>query len=110
MKNSFSNLIIYYISGTGNARKSAEWIVGVAKESGINTWLLRQSNVLSGLNHGWREVLYNLVWACSFLVFSFTAYRLIHYMMRFRLFNKLVAYTSLTKYRFWCRYKAPEEY
>jgi len=76
----------------------------------IFTWLLRQSNVLSGLNHGWREVLYNIVWAFTFLLFSFTAYRLIHYMMRFRLFNKLVAYTSLTKYKFWRRYKAPEEY
>jgi ferredoxin len=35
------------------------------------------------------------------------SYRLVHYLMRFRLFERLMVYTSLTKYKFWGRrYKA----
>lgn len=38
----------------------------------------------------------------------FIAYKALHYLMRFRIFNNLIAYTSLTKYKFWRRYKAPK--
>lgn len=37
-------------------------------------------------------------------------YRIIHYLLRFRLFERLIVYTSLTKYKFWGRrYKALNE-
>jgi Pyruvate/2-oxoacid:ferredoxin oxidoreductase delta subunit len=41
------------------------------------------------------------------VVFVFLAYRLIHFMMRFTLVNKLITYTSLSKFKFWRRYKSP---
>ena len=42
-----------------------------------------------------------------FLASTFIGYRLMHYLLRFKFFEKLVAYTSLTKYKFWGRrYKA----
>ncbi|MGE5363826.1 MAG: EFR1 family ferrodoxin [Bacteroidota bacterium] len=48
-------------------------------------------------------ILENLV----FLGLLAVSYRIAHYMLRFRIFNKLMVYTSLTKYRFWGRrYKA----
>ncbi len=56
----------------------------------------------------WRELIYNLIWAIVFVSFSFIGYRLLHYLMRFRIFNLIVAYTSFTKYKFWRRYKAPK--
>jgi len=37
----------------------------------------------------------------------FWSYRILHFLMRYRWFNYLVAYTSLTRFRFWRRYRAP---
>ena len=41
------------------------------------------------------------------VVFVILAYRFIHYLMRFKLVNKIITYTSLSKYKFWRRYKSP---
>jgi ferredoxin len=42
-----------------------------------------------------------------FLLMLGISYRIIHYLMRFRFFERLMVYTSLTKYKFWGnRYKA----
>jgi len=41
-----------------------------------------------------------------FLFFSF--YRLFHYLLRFKPFERLIYYTSLTRFKFWRRYKAPD--
>lgn len=38
--------------------------------------------------------------------FLFLSYRIIHFLMRYRLFEKLVIYTSLTVFKFWRRYRA----
>lgn len=35
------------------------------------------------------------------------SYRIVHYLRRFRFFDSLIYYTSLTRYTFWRRYKAP---
>ncbi len=37
-------------------------------------------------------------------------HRIIHYLMRFKIFERLMVYTSLTKFKFWGRrYKALKE-
>jgi len=37
-------------------------------------------------------------------------YRVVHYLMHFRFFERIIVYTSLTRFRFWGkRYKAPKE-
>ncbi len=42
-----------------------------------------------------------------FLLFLGIFYRIAHYLMRFRIFERMMVYTSLTKYKFWGkRYKA----
>lgn len=42
-----------------------------------------------------------------FLIFLTISYRLIHYLMRFKFVERMMVYTSLTKYKFWGkRYKA----
>ncbi|MCB2207459.1 MAG: EFR1 family ferrodoxin [Bacteroidetes bacterium] len=38
----------------------------------------------------------------------FGAYKVLHTLMKFKAFNKLVAYTSLTHYKSWRRYKGPD--
>lgn len=40
----------------------------------------------------------------------FFSYRTLHFLMRFRLFNWLIRYTSLSKLPFWRRYFAPKKY
>jgi ferredoxin len=40
MKKNYSSLIIYYFSGTGNARRSAEWMILAAAEQGLKTKLI----------------------------------------------------------------------
>ena len=36
----YNNLVIYYFSGTGNARRSSEWIAEVARTEGIKVHLV----------------------------------------------------------------------
>ena len=40
----------------------------------------------------------------------FFSYQVFHYLMKFRFFNWLITYTSLTKFKFWRRYFAPKKY
>ena len=42
----------------------------------------------------------------SGLVTVFLGYRILHFLLRFRLFNRVFTFTSLTSYRFWRRYKS----
>ena len=45
----------------------------------------------------------------AFLVVSFFIhfYLIFHYLIRLRFFERIVVYTSLTKWKFWRRYRAP---
>ncbi len=52
--------------------------------------------------------IWSLIYALIFLVFVFVFYRVLHFLMRYRIFNRIIAYTSLSHYRFWRRYKAPK--
>ncbi len=46
----------------------------------------------------------------SFLVFFGFIYRVMHFLLRYRFFERIIVYTSLTKYKFWGRrYKALKE-
>jgi Pyruvate/2-oxoacid:ferredoxin oxidoreductase delta subunit len=40
----------------------------------------------------------------------FFSYQILHFLMRYRFFNWLITSTSLTKFKFWRRYFAPENY
>ena len=56
------------------------------------------------------ENIWSLINAFIFLVFVFISYRILHFLMRYRIVNRIVAYTSLSKYKFWRRYMAPKTY
>lgn len=59
-----------------------------------------------------RSVISENIWylfdAFIFLMFVFISYRVLFYLMRYRIVNRMVAYTSFSKYKFWRRYKAPK--
>jgi hypothetical protein len=40
-----------------------------------------------------------------FLAFFFVSYRIIHYLKRFKWIDKIITYTSFTKYPFWRKYR-----
>lgn len=44
----YQNLLIIYYSGTGNARRTSEWIIEKARESGINSYLYSFPQFLRG--------------------------------------------------------------
>ncbi|NQU84174.1 MAG: 4Fe-4S binding protein [Mariniphaga sp.] len=52
--------------------------------------------------------LWTVIYTIIFLVFVFISYGFLHFFMRFKVVNRIFAYTSLSKYKFWRRYKAPK--
>ena len=73
------------------------------------TSLINSSLFPATLNKIWLKLIDWGVWALTTIIFITLAYYLIHYLLRFRIFNKFIAYTSLTHYKFWRRYKAPSD-
>ncbi|QGY45275.1 hypothetical protein GM418_16825 [Maribellus comscasis] len=57
---------------------------------------------------------FNLVfWTTIFITglpFVFLSYKVLHFLLRYRLFNWLITYTSFTRLPFWRRYFAPKKY
>jgi Pyruvate/2-oxoacid:ferredoxin oxidoreductase delta subunit len=56
------------------------------------------------------DSLFELVMMLTGLLFLFLAYFALHFLMKLRAFNKLVAWTSLTHLPFWGRYRAPKKH
>jgi ferredoxin len=49
-----------------------------------------------------------VIFSLIFIPFLILAYRIMHWLLRFRIFERFFVYTSLSKYKFWGRYKAPK--
>ena len=52
--------------------------------------------------------LWSLIDAFVFILFVFICYRFLHFLMRYKIANRIITYSSLSKYKFWRRYKPPE--
>ena len=84
----------------------------------ISLWF--SSSVLIALFFNWFNSLFFIIPAgfihfvletSIFLLFLGVFYRINHYLMRFKFFERLMVYTSLTRYKFWGkRYKALKDY
>ena len=55
-----------------------------------------------------KEIIYNVLYIALSITIIFGSYNIMHKLMKFNIFNKIIKHTSLTTYRFWRRYKAPE--
>ena len=53
------------------------------------------------------EKLWSILDAFFFLAFVIICYGIMHMLMRFKFVSRIIAYTSLSKYKFWRRYKSP---
>ncbi len=49
-----------------------------------------------------------IIFSIAVLPILFLSYRIMHRLLKYRFFERLVVYTSLTKFRFWSRYKPPK--
>jgi len=76
-------------------------MIAMLDQFGVLEWI-RRSVII--------ENVWSLVYAFIFLVFVFISYRVLHFLMRYRIFNRIIAYTSLSKYKFWRRYMAPKTF
>ncbi|MFC2097923.1 EFR1 family ferrodoxin [Bacteroidota bacterium] len=69
---------------------------------------------LNILNFDKTSNLWEFLWSTFlwfiFLIILFICYRLLHFLMKYKYFNKLIAYSSLSKYKFWRRYKSPKSF
>ena len=76
--------------------------------SSVSTICLTYLNtVFNGFGSGFTGLIMEML---LFLLFLGIFYRVIHYLMRFRWIERLMVYSSLTKYKFWGRrYKALKE-
>jgi ferredoxin len=49
-----------------------------------------------------------LITSSILVLFGFLSYRLLHFIMKYKIVNRIITYSSLSKYKFWRRYKPPE--
>jgi len=56
-------------------------------------------------DHVWGKIIITIIgWGLDFITFI-VMYRLFHYLLRIPLVRDILFYTSLTRFRFWRRYK-----
>jgi Pyruvate/2-oxoacid:ferredoxin oxidoreductase delta subunit len=55
-------------------------------------------------------MVWSVISGVLFLGVLFLSYKLIHSLMKYNVINRVIAYSSLSKYKFWRRYKAPKQY
>ncbi|HAF28477.1 MAG TPA: hypothetical protein DCG75_05450 [Bacteroidales bacterium] len=73
--------------------------------------LLQINSILEKCFSGWLNNTLRFFINASFIILLFIiSYRVFHYFLKFKLFERLVVYTSLTRWKFWRRYKIENRY
>jgi formate hydrogenlyase subunit 6/NADH:ubiquinone oxidoreductase subunit I len=73
--------------------------------------VLQINQILNKIFSGWLSNIFNFFIESVIVVSLFIAfYRIFHYLLRFRFFERTIVYTSLTKWKFWRRYKIIKKY
>jgi Pyruvate/2-oxoacid:ferredoxin oxidoreductase delta subunit len=72
--------------------------------------LLDLKRILEGLPSGLAGISSMVIDTVVTFIILIISYRIIHFLMRFSFIEKLIVYTSLTKIKFWRRYRAPKNF
>lgn len=88
----------------------ATFLIWWAALTFIPAIVLRYSVDLSSLIPVPQKAVSDMIFLILSIIFIFISYRITHYLMKFRWFNNLIKYTSLTHFKFWRRYRAPKNY
>jgi len=95
---------------TAHAFSTALIIISTSVISPLLLSALKYFEVLDFVNkYEITKSIWSIIDAIFFLIFVFISYGILHFLMRFKFVNTIIAYTSLSKYKFWRRYKAPRE-
>ena len=49
-----------------------------------------------------------LIETSIFILLVFLSYKMLHFFMKYKIVNRIISYSSLSKYKFWRRYKPPK--
>ncbi|PKL18511.1 MAG: hypothetical protein CVV49_05345 [Spirochaetae bacterium HGW-Spirochaetae-5] len=85
------------------------YIVSITSSSAITYFI---TNFYTGPYHSWINnelISLTIIYALA-LPFYFITYRIMHYLMRFRIIERIMTLTSLTHLKYWGRYKAPTKF
>lgn len=74
-------------------------LILLLKEFGI--WETIKQSVIT-------EKIWSVVYTFIFLMFMFLFYRILHFLMRYKIMNRIVTLSSLSSYKFWRRYNPPK--
>jgi len=66
--------------------------------------LLNHQLIPESFYNNYFDLLFNSVVLITGLIVIFFAYKILHQLLRVRLFNKIITFTSLTHFKFWNRY------
>lgn len=67
-------------------------------------WMVKNNILGVAQSHWWAELVSFTLISVIMVLFIFTAYRGLHFMMQYTWFSRLVEYTSLTHFKWWRRY------
>ncbi len=71
--------------------------------------VLKHFEVLDFINkYEVTKQIWSIIDTIILLMFVFISYGIIHFLMRFKFVDRIITYTSLSKYKFWRRYKPPK--
>ena len=84
------------------------WLIFSVITTYITNYLLNLNGLSEIINFLSETVISNIITILVGFVMIYFSYKLLHFLMRYKLFNKITAYTSLTHYKFWRRYKLTE--
>lgn len=94
---------------TAHTFSAALWILSSFVISPLLIVIMKSIGVWEMLDRSLiTESIWSIVDAFIFIMFVFISYRILHFLMRFKFVNKIIAYSSLSKFKFWRRYKAPK--
>jgi len=86
------------------------WLILSVLTTLLTNFLLNTNFVKANLKILNESLIFNL---CSIALSFFTvfiAYKIMHFLLHYRFFNRIFTYTSFTKYRFWRRYKFTQKF
>jgi Pyruvate/2-oxoacid:ferredoxin oxidoreductase delta subunit len=75
------------------------FLIKLLKYFGV--WSLFNQSYITG-------ILYDIIVSIIFIIIVIISYRGLHYLMKNRWVNRMITYTSLSKFKFWRRYKSPK--
>jgi len=81
------------------------WLILSVLTNLIVNYILGIEAVKENINAFIEARLYDVIMIGLTFLILFLGYRILHFMLRFKWFNKIIAYTSLTRYKFWRRYR-----